>query len=239
MKDKIYSQKLEHISGFEFNEQVVEVFDDMISRSVPLYEEVQEATAEICKKLAQKNSSIYDLGSSKGTTLIKIAKRLENKNILLVGVDNSEPMVKSCKEILAKQGVQARLICEDIAKTETKNASIVILNYTLQFIEPKKRQKVLSRIYQNLLPGGAIILTEKVKHENEEIDKLTIGLHHDFKKRNGYSEIEIAQKRDAIENKLIPKTTEQNIALLKSAGFNNIEVVLKWYNFVSLIALKE
>lgn len=240
-EDKIYSQKLSEVKDFEFDEQVVEVFDDMISRSVPLYQDVQEATAELCAKICLPNSSIYDLGCSRGTTLIKIASRVKDNSVKLVGIDNSPAMVESCKQRLAGLGLTERITIHEaeLEELQTSGASVVILNYTLQFIAPSKRQKIIAGIHRNLLPGGALIISEKVVHEHPLIDKLMVDLHQDFKRQNGYSELEIAQKREALENILIPNTTEKNLALIKSSGFSNVEVVLKWYNFVSLIAIKD
>jgi tRNA (cmo5U34)-methyltransferase len=241
-KDEIYSKKKGQISDFVFDTQVVSVFDDMIARSVPLYEEVQLTTAQMAAKMYQPGTAIIDLGCSTGASLIAIKKAISGDIQKLIGIDNSKPMLARCKEKLSKEGIfdsSIELIEDDITSCELKNASVVVLNYTLQFIAPEQRQEILRRIFDNLNPGGAIILTEKITHDNEKLRDTLYELHLGFKRAHGYSDLEIAQKREAIENVLVPLTSDQNITLLQNAGFQNVDLALQWFNFASFIAIKD
>lgn len=238
-QDKIFSKPLESVKDFEFNAQVVDVFDNMVSRSVPLYQQVQQSTYKVALKHLQPNSIVYDLGCATGTTLALLAENLKLPGIKLVGIDNSDSMLQACSKKLSQfKDLDLELINEDIANFVCPKASLVILNYTLQFIAPEKRQVVLNNIFQNMLPGGILILSEKVKHDSSRLEETIFQLHHDFKKDQGYSQLEISQKRDALENVLRPITTEENLQLLRIAGFNEVEIFSKWYNFVSIVALK-
>ena len=229
------------IPKFVFDERVVDVFDDMISRSVPLYQEVQVATAKLARRFIRPNSTIYDLGCSTGTTLIELCKEFVSSNIEIVAIDSSGPMIARCRERLKEHGIADRvtLIHDDIANVPIENASLVVSNYTLQFIRPEKRPAALKRVFQGLIPGGAFLLSEKVRHEHETVQQALTDLHHGFKRSNGYSELEVARKRDAIEDVLVPLTSRENFKLLEDAGFSYIEQFLKWYTFVSIVAVRE
>ncbi len=239
-QDKIFSKPLESVKDFEFNAEVADVFDDMVSRSVPLYQQVQQSTYKVALKHLRPGSIVYDLGCATGTTLALLAENLQISGIKLVGVDNSPSMLEACKQkLLPFKNIELELLKADISNFVCKNAALVILNYTLQFIPIEKRQETLNDIFQNMLPGGMLILSEKVKHQSRILEETIFQLHHDFKRDQGYSDLEISQKRDALEQVLLTLTTEDNIKLLKSAGFNEVEIFSKWYNFVSLVALKE
>ena len=241
IRDQIFNERLETVSDFKFDAKVVSVFDDMISRSVPFYQEAQAASARLAKKLCGSGSVVYDLGCSTGTTLLRLANEIEDESIRFVGVDNSEPMLARCKEKLlaARANHRTELVLGDIAELIPKNASLVLFNYTLQFIPPEKRGSILSRIFHALNPGGALLLTEKIRHSEPLFDELMVDLYYDFKRDNGYSELEISQKREALENVLVPLTLQENFTLLKDAGFQKVELHLKWLNFASIVALKD
>ena len=210
----------------------------MISRSIPLYADVQRAVPSIVDTIEHDPIRILDLGCSTGTSLIHLARSMPERNLELIGVDNSEPMLEKCREKLAALDLldRASVSCDDIANFEIENASVVLMNYTLQFIEPEKRPAMLSRIRNGLQAGGCLILSEKVSHQQPKIDEALTELYFDFKRSNGYSELEIARKRDALENVLIPMTVDENVRMLEQAGFGRIELLLKWFNFATIIA---
>ena len=239
MRDNIFNTPKKESSPFAFDEAVAGVFDDMISRSVPFYDEVQQATELLAGQFYQPGTQAYDMGCSTGTTLVRLAAALPD-DAQIVGVDNSESMLKKCWEKLAALGVSAKvkLLCSDITAIELDQASVVILNYTLQFVEPTKRAAFLGQIHAGMAPGGVLILTEKIRHQVPALEELVVRLYYDFKRRNGYSDLEISQKREALENVLVPFTLEENLQLLTAAGFSRAEVFLKWYNFVSIAAFK-
>ncbi len=225
---------------FEFNESVANVFEDMLERSIPMYLECQALAVHWCVKYARANTSIYDLGCSTGTLLLKLAQSLDpNINITLLGIDNSPAMLEKCRKTLMASPVVCELIQADLnQELSLKNASAVVMNYTLQFVLPENRVLILKSIHQNLLPGGSLIIIEKVKSAIPDLDRTFIEFYHQFKKDQGYSDLEISRKRDALENVLIPLSVEENQALLKKAGFQTVDLFFKWNNFAGFIALK-
>ncbi|QPJ66228.1 MAG: carboxy-S-adenosyl-L-methionine synthase CmoA [Candidatus Nitrohelix vancouverensis] len=238
MKDDLFTRATPE--KFQFNEAVARVFDDMLERSVPLYRECLTMTAEWCRALAKPHSRIYDLGCSTGTLLDLLSQTgALPPSVELIGVDNSRPMIERAQKKLSAQARSFQFIEADLSQPfALENASVAILNYTLQFIPPDTRLKLLSQICTGLLPGGGLAIIEKIKGETAEMDAHFIAMHHEYKRRRGYSELEISAKRDALENVLIPWTLTENLAVLKKAGFSQIDVFFKWNNFTGLIALK-
>ena len=216
------------------------VFDDMLKRSVPMYQECQDLAVRWCAQYAKPSTSIYDLGCSTGSLLIKLARNLEpSARIKLIGVDNSSAMLKKAEETLKNSPLPCELVEENLNdKLTFANASVVVMNYTLQFAQPENRVPVMQNIYNGLIPGGSLVLIEKVKSEVPELNNTFIEFHHQFKEQKGYSKLEISQKREALENVLIPWTVKQNSDLLNSAGFSTADLFFKWNNFAGFIALK-
>lgn len=240
-KDKLFAARLGTKEDFQFNSSTAAVFDDMLRRGVPYYDEVQRMTAELAARLAQKNSTVCDLGCSTGTTLLLLSQKITDPGIKLVGVDNSAAMLAEAARKLKKHGVLSRcsLQCADLnRKLEFKRAGVHILNLTLQFIRPLRRPALLKRLRDSLVRGGGCIVIEKVLSRDTALNRLYIDLYYDFKRRHGYSKLEIAQKREALENVLIPYTIDENIELLKKAGFSHVDTFFEWYNFAGFIALK-
>ncbi|OFZ27546.1 MAG: carboxy-S-adenosyl-L-methionine synthase CmoA [Bdellovibrionales bacterium RIFOXYB1_FULL_37_110] len=239
-KDKIF---LDHprFHKFVFNDQVASVFDDMVARSIPFYDEIHAIILDLIDQFYVKNRLIYDLGCSTGTTISLIDRHLKNqkKSAHFIGVDNSQSMLEKCHEKIKKNKIQTvTLTCDDILNLKFQPAQIIIMNYTLQFIDPKKRQLIMGRIYKALHPGGIFILSEKIKSKDQTVNHLLIDLYHDFKKRNGYSALEIARKRDALLNVLIPLEAKQQLQLLQKSGFKKSEEIFRWYNFACFIGIK-
>lgn len=239
IKDKIFNSPLENIEPFQFNEEVASVFDDMVSRSVPNYEEIHRIILDLVCRYYSGEGVIYDLGCSTGSTIALLEKQFTslNRPIHFIGVDTSEPMITRAKEKCSFVR-DANFLIEDMATTELKNAEVVILNYTLQFFNLQGRLELLKKIYQSLRPGGILILSEKIKSASPHMESCITDLYYDFKKRNGYSELEISQKREALENVLNPITPEQQIQMLQEAGFEEREMLFRWYNFASYLCVK-
>lgn len=225
---------------FEFDESVARVFDDMLVRSVPLYEECQRLAVDIAARFMQNGSKVYDLGCSTGTLIKLLAKSLpEKSDAVFVGVDSSGPMLARAREKLKGLKPACELIQADIeGDFDMSNASVIIMNYTLQFIPPARRGAMAKKIFKALNPEGCLILIEKIKGETEEMDELFVSGHHDFKRNKGYSKIEIAKKKEALDNILIPLKLSENIHLLEKSGFKNTEVFFKWLNFAGVVAVK-
>jgi tRNA (cmo5U34)-methyltransferase len=238
-KDKLFAGTEAPVK-FEFDESVATVFDDMLARSVPMYMECQKLVVEMAIRFITNGSKIYDLGCSTGTLIQLLATSLpEKSDVVFVGVDNSAPMLARAKKKLLDIDSACELIESDIeGDVEMSNASIVIMNYTLQFLSPSRREAMVNKIFQALNPGGAFILIEKVMAESSKMDELFVQSHHDFKHEKGYSKLEIAKKKEALDNVLIPLKLSENINLLKEAGFDKTEVFFKWLNFAGMIAVK-
>ena len=239
-KDKLFDRDDPIMNDFAFDVDVAFVFDDMVRRSVPFYDHIIQMIIQIIKKFALKGKMVYDLGCSTGTTLIEISKILGFDDYQYVGIDNSIEMIQRAVN-KAKMYHDLNKICfheGEIESYPVTDASVVIMNYTLQFIRPLKREQIVRKIFHALSEKGVFILSEKVVFPNSLINRDFIEFYYDFKKSMGYSELEIAKKREALENVLIPFSIEENKELLLKSGFQHVEPFFQWFNFVSFLALK-
>jgi len=236
-KDQVFSKPLSHVKAFEFDENVARVFRDMISRSVPGYELLLHVIGLYANVFAQPHSNIYDLGCSLGEVSQIIAEQTSGLDCAVIAVDNSLAMIKKCRQRYVKT-VNIEWLCEDIQKVDIANASLVVLNLTLQFIELDKRQRMIDKIYQGLNQGGVLVLSEKVLlDDNLENDRM-VQLYQAFKKTEGYSDLEISQKRTALENVLVSDQQSVHYRRLNEAGFGEIYQYFRAFNFVSYLAIK-
>ncbi|WP_174236832.1 carboxy-S-adenosyl-L-methionine synthase CmoA [Stutzerimonas nosocomialis] len=241
--DHLFAKPLPHVPDFVFNEDVVRVFPDMIKRSVPGYPTIVENIGVLAAQFAQPDSCLYDLGCSLGAVTQALRRHVKADNCRVIAVDNSAAMTTRCNEYLHAQDsmfqelLPVSVIEADILTLAFEPASLVALNFTLQFIPPEQRPALLARIRQALLPGGALILSEKLRFEDEQEHALLTDLHIAFKRANGYSELEIAQKRSAIENVMKPDSLETHRQRLLDAGFSKVVPWFQCLNFASLIAL--
>lgn len=225
---------------FVFNERVVEVFDDMLDRSIPFYRTVIEASAQLLDTFLSPGDTVYDLGCATGASLLLFCRLLDHKDLRFIGLDTSGPMLDKARlkaELNSKQE-KISFALEDITAFDHPGASAAILHYTLQFIRPLQRQAFLTRLCDNLRPGGVLLISEKVISHQRRLNREFIAIYHQFKKSRGYSELEIAKKREALENVLIPFSVEENKAMLVKAGFSSVETYFRWFNFASFIAVK-
>lgn len=237
--DTLYSRTQDHIIDFAFDESVANVFPDMIRRSVPGYDTIIPLLGLLAEQYAQPASHIYDLGCSLGAATLSMRRRIRHDDCKIIAVDNAEAMTRHCHENISKEtGIPVEVLCEDIRNVEIKQASVVTLNFTLQFIDPDQRSDLIKSIYNGLNDHGALILSEKINFTEHDEQLFQQNMHIAFKKANGYSEMEISQKRSALENVLIPDTIEQHQQRLQDAGFNRIHLWFQCFNFISLIAFK-
>lgn len=240
-EDAIYASPLDKIIDFSFDEKVVDVFPDMIQRSVPGYGTLISTIGIMAARYSQADSHCYDLGCSLGAVTLSMRQRITQANCNIIAIDNSEAMIEKGQRLLADDksaGASVELVCADIHDVAIENASVVVLNFTLQFIPVEERLALLQRIYHGLKPGGALILSEKLAFDDATQDSFHIDAHHDFKRSNGYSDLEISQKRSALENVLIPETLAEHQQRLKQAGFEFVEKWFQCFNFVSMVAVK-
>lgn len=238
IKDSLYSEPLGQISSFAFDDHVANVFPDMISRSVPGYQTMIAAIGLLAGRFATKGSVCYDLGCSLGAASFSMRQNITAQHCKIIAVDNSQAMLSRFESVLTQTQTPIELHCADIRNVKIENASIVVLNFTLQFLPVEDREKLLANIYDGLLPNGALIISEKLAFDDARQHELQIDLHHEFKKSQGYSDLEISQKRTALENVLIPETFATHQNRLKSVGFNSAELWFQYFNFASFIALK-
>lgn len=238
--DRIFADIIQKPGDFVFDERVAAVFPDMLRRSIPGYSAIINMIETLTARYAQPGSNLYDLGCSLGASSLAMLKGLTVDNCLIIGIDTSEAMIARCLKIQSHAGDRARMqfICDDICKASFNNASVVVMNFTLQFVEPAKRADLLAKIAEGMLPGGILILSEKVKFANPKVNDLLIDVYHAFKKANGYSDLEISQKRSALENVLIPETIENHSQRLLKAGFASADVWFQCFNFMSMLAVK-
>ena len=238
-KDDLFQQPNAPVP-FEFDESVARVFDNMLERSVPFYKECQKMVVDLTCQFHQPETSVYDLGCSTGTLLKQLAQALPKKSrALLVGLDNSAPMLKKAQRKLKDYRDRCELIEADLEGNFTiEQASAVILNYTLQFVPPRRRVALLRKIHRGLVPGGCLILIEKVRAEGRHLDEAFVEQYHGYKRSRGYSRLEIARKREALENVLVPLSASKNAKMLETAGFHSIDLFFKWFNFAGWIATK-
>ncbi len=236
-KDTIYKTKLKKVNDFVFDSKVADVFEDMINRSVPGYGLTLSMIACLANKYAQDNSNCYDLGCALGASTLAMRRAIDKENVKIIAVDNSEAMVEKCRENIKDTSIE--IICDDICNIEIKNASVVVLNFTLQFIAPEKRTAFLKKIYQGLLPQGLVFIAEKIKFLNKKEQGFKENLYYTYKKLNGYSELEISQKRDALQNILKSDTISSYEERLKGIGFDEFYICSQCLNFISFCAIKK
>ena len=239
-QDTIYSQPREAITDFVFDASVVRVFNDMISRSVPGYGTILSMLPVLVRKYVQDNSRCYDLGCSLGAATLAMRHSIVANQVDIVSVDNSPAMVEQCADFIDRDhgSIPVRLLCDDIANVDIDRASMVVMNFTLQFIAENQRLALLQKIYQGLNSGGVFLLSEKIRFEDEQQQAWMTELHYEFKKANGYSELEISQKRSALENVLLPESIQVHHKRLKQAGFSQVITWFQCFNFASFLAVK-
>jgi len=239
-RDNLFARPLGKTPKFVFDQAVVEVFPDMIQRSIPGYQTIINHSGELADRFVQTDSHCYDLGCSLGASTLAIRDRIEGRGATIYAVDNSAPMLDKCASILSSQpsSTTTKLINSDICEVQITNASLVVLNFTLQFVPLEQRSALISNIYHGLNPNGCLVISEKLHFEPEALNRLLNELHHQFKREQGYSDLEISQKRDSIEEVLVPETLGTHIERLQSCGFKTASPWFQCYNFGSLVAIK-
>jgi len=238
--DKVFSQPLKEIDDFNFDDKVAEVFPDMIRRSVPGYESIIRHLATFARLFVTDNSNVYDLGSSLGAATLSMRRSITASNVKMIAVDNSASMVDRSKKVFSAYGsdIPVDVVLDNIENIDIQNASMVVLNFTLQFIDKETRTLLLKNIVNGLKPGGLLVLSEKIHFNNPVTQKIINDMHLDFKRENGYSELEISQKREALQDILIPETFDEHRDRLLNVGFRSADIWFQQYNFASMVAIK-
>jgi tRNA (cmo5U34)-methyltransferase len=247
-EDKIYSAENDSGSSqedpFRFNEAVAEVFPDMLRRSIPGYAASIEAIGSLAARYVVPETNCYDLGCSLGAATLAMRQGIVSAGCQIIAIDNAAAMTDRCQKLIAEDDAQNRrqtavkIVCGDIRDAHIENASMVVMNYTLQFLEVADRDAMIARIYAGLLPGGLLVLSEKVVDDDEHMEELLVDLHHEHKRRNAYSALEVSRKRAALENVLLPESVSVHRRRLQRAGFSHAAVWLRYFNFVSIVAIK-
>jgi tRNA (cmo5U34)-methyltransferase len=242
-KDRLFSSKEPRSSDFEFNDTVATVFDDMLVRSVPFYTEQQLMIAEITKKFLTSGTDVYDLGCSTATTLINLARQIDSPT-RLIGYDNSRPMLEKARRKIKQAGFEERIelrfgdLNGSLDNLTLDNAGVVTMCWTMQFIRPLQRERLIKWINASLVENGVFVVTEKVLTNSTNMNRFFIDFYYDFKRKNGYSEMEISRKREALENVLIPYRIDENIEMFRRNHFEIVETFFQWYNFVGFMCFK-
>lgn len=238
-RDTIYLHE-DKVGAFVFDERVAAVFEDMINRSVPGYATIVGMIGTLAQRYAQPDSVCYDLGCSLGAASFAMRQQIQTQGCRIRAIDTSQAMLDRFDKVLAAnpEGVPIDLVCGDILDAEIANASVVVLNFTLQFIPLERRAQLIQRIHNGLRPGGMLILSEKIHFEDPALNQLFIDLHHRFKEQNGYTQTEISRKRAAIENVLVPETLRTHDQRIREAGFASCAVWFQCFNFASMVAVK-
>ncbi|AGB82790.1 methyltransferase, putative [Serratia sp. FGI94] len=239
-RDTLFSAPIDKLGDWTFDERVAEVFPDMIQRSVPGYSNIISMIGMLAERFVQPSSQVYDLGCSLGAATLSMRRNISVADCKIIAVDNSPAMVERCRRHIDafRAETPVEVIEADILDINIENASMVVLNFTLQFLEPADRLRLLQQVYRGLRPGGALVLSEKFSFEDAPVGELLFNMHHDFKRANGYSELEISQKRSMLEHVMLTDSVEAHKARLQQAGFEHAEVWFQCFNFGSLIALK-
>ena len=242
-RDSVFSATGARASDFEFNEKVAAVFDDMLARSVPCYAEQQILIQEIATRFHVPGTRIYDLGCSTGTTLMNIGRTIDD-SVELVGYDNSKPMLERARKNMARSGLANPVdlryadLNVDASNLDLGGAGVITLCWTLQFVRPLGRSRLIRQIYDSLREGGVLICCEKILTNDSNMNRFFVDFYYDFKRRNGYSEDEILHKREALENVLVPYRADENVELFRHSGFQIVETFFQWYNFCGFLCVK-
>jgi tRNA (cmo5U34)-methyltransferase len=241
--DQIFLMEKPVSSDFQFSEDVARVFDDMLVRSIPLYVEQQRMIRDMAAKFWIPGTDVYDLGCSTATTLLNLAPVIPDTG-RLIGFDSSLPMLEQAREKIGHEKLSERIQIEyadlngKLNRTRLENASVVLLCWTLQFVRPLNRSRLMRWIHGGLVEGGVLIVTEKILTNSPHMNRLFIDQYYDFKRCNNYSAEEIRRKREALENVLIPYCTAENLQLFRRSGFEVIETFFQWYNFAGYLCVK-
>ncbi|MBT8143453.1 MAG: carboxy-S-adenosyl-L-methionine synthase CmoA [Gammaproteobacteria bacterium] len=241
-RDEIYKDKNGE-QPFRFDASVARVFPDMLRRSIPGYAASLDVAGALAARYVQPNTNCYDLGCSLGAAALAMRQGIAVGGCRIIAIDDAPAMIERCREVVNEAGTDAHgtpieVVQQDLRETRIENASMVTFNYTLQFVPPPDRASVIAGIHDGLRPGGVLMLSEKVCDEDPAMEELLVDLYHEHKRRNDYSALEIARKRAALENVLVPETVAAHRARLQAAGFERIAVWLRQFNFVSLIAIR-
>lgn len=240
MKDTIYASEDVAASSFEFDDAVAEVFPDMLRRSIPGYAASIQAIGTLAARHAQAGTRCYDLGCSLGAATLAIRQNIAVNDCRIIAVDSAPAMVERCRGILTadKSVAEVSILEADVREIQISRASMVVMNYTLQFLPVDERADMIRKIHAGMVDGGVFVLSEKVVDEDPDVEALLVDLHHEFKRRNAYSDLEISRKRTALENVLVPDTVAVHKRRLTDAGFRHSGIWLRYFNFISIVAIK-
>jgi tRNA (cmo5U34)-methyltransferase len=241
MKDHIYDRPSTSIRPFAFDHKVANVFDDMAQRSIPFYEQVQQLVFSLAQKQLRNGSIIYDLGCSTGEMFSLFYQSNSVHSFKLIGVDNSPEMIEKAQEKYCRFldiNHSVGFIHQDILETSLEPSDMIVMNYTLQFLAPEIRSRALQKVFKALKPGGLFVLSEKIHFDSKYFEETYTDIYYQFKADKGYSQLEIAQKREALENVLRTDTLESHKQRLAEVGFIEFEVALQWCNFMTMIGVK-
>ena len=238
--DDIFRTPQPNLVDFAFDQRVVDVFPDMIRRSVPAYETVVPLSALLAARHVPGGGTVFDLGCSRGATTAALL-RFCAPGVQVVAVDNSAPMIEAAQAgmtqlVGAEPASRVQWQCSRLQDVPITNADAVVMNYTLQFIPPAEREQALRHIAAGLVPGAPLIYAEKVVLDDPLAQDWANAMHLEFKRANGYSELEVAQKRTALEKVMIPDTVNTHLRRLETLGLERPCTWFSCLNWAAFIA---
>ena len=239
-EDRIYASENADDGAFEFNEAVAAVFPDMLKRSIPGYAASIAGIGTIARQFVTEESRCYDLGCSLGAATLAMRQSISGRDCRILSIDNSSAMIRRCRKIINddESSIPVDVIAGDVREMKIENASMVVMNYTMQFLPVDDRDQIVEKIFSGMNKGGVFVLSEKVVEQDPVVEKMLVDLHHEQKKRNAYSDSEISRKRAAIVNVLIPENLATHKTRILKSGFSHVGVWLRFFNFVSMVAIK-
>lgn len=224
-------------SNWEFNAEVTACFDDMLSRSIPGYNDMRNLCTELGLRFTHLHGDIVDLGASRGAAL----RPFLNQGHFCYALEVSEDMCKAMEEEFPRvQNLEIRNVDlrDPIALSGINYIKVALSVLTLQFVPIEYRARIIQNISNHMVEGGAFIFVEKITNTDSVIQELFVNTYHEFKNRNGYSLQDIEAKRASLENVLVSVTEEMNMSYLYDAGFTHVECFFRNLNFAGWIAIK-
>jgi tRNA (cmo5U34)-methyltransferase len=223
---------------WNFRGDVVQKFDDHVGKSVPLYESGHDLTVKLSDFFVKSDSTVYELGSSTGTLLRKLAERhADRSDARFIGLEVEPDMVDHAKSAHA----DLSNIFFQVARAETyafETSDFITAHYTMQFIAPKHRQTLFDRIYQSLEWGGAFVMFEKVRANDARFQDIFTTLYQEFKIGNGYTPGEVLSKTLSLKGVMEPFTSTANLDFMTRAGFTDVVPIQKYLCFEGWLAIK-
>ena len=229
-------------AAWTFGGETANTFDSHVSKSVPLYHLGQKLACDISDYFIKDDGSVcYDIGSSTGGLTLHFAEhhREVKPSVQFVGIDTEPKMIEAAeKKQIELKLKNVNFLCDDITNFNFENTNFISSYYTVQFIKPSERQRLIDKIFNSLNWGGGFLIFEKVRAPDARFQDMMVGLYDEYKLESGYSPEEIFGKTRSLRGILEPFSTQGNLDMLRRAGFKDIISVMKFISFEGYLAIK-